>query len=303
MDTATGFHEGELAVQEKAGVRAEAQRLSGMLAPADLTGGAGKFLAAQRLLVLTARDDSGRLWASPLSGPSGFLEGIGTALEIAAAPAGTDPLAGLPAAQCVGLIAIEYETRRRLRVNGTLSTVDQHRLRVDVEQAYGNCPQYIRRRHVVSGGGVLAPGETAVRGTSLTSHHADSIWRVVTFFLGTAHPSRGVDASHRGGPPGFVRVDGRRLWWPDYPGNNMFNSLGNLAVDDTAALLFLDFTTGATLHLSGTASVEWAWPDVAADAAETGRRVTFSLDAVTETRGLGVREAYPTEAPHAGGNP
>jgi uncharacterized protein len=303
MDTATGFHEGELAVQEKAGVRAEAQRLSGMLAPADLTGGARSFLAAQRLLVLTARDDGGRLWASPLAGPPGFLEGRGTTLEVAAAPSGPDPLAGLPAGQGVGLIAIDYETRRRLRVNGTLRAVGQQRLQVEVEQVYGNCPQYIRRRRVESGPGVLAPGQAPVRGDSLTPHHAGLIRRADTFFLGTVHPSRGADASHRGGPPGFVRPRETGLWWPDYPGNNMFNSLGNLAVDDTAALLFLDFATGATLHLSGTASLEWAGPDVAPDAMETGRRVTFSLEALLEGQGLSVRDAGLTEDPDTGGNP
>lgn len=72
-----------------------------------------------------------------------------------------------------------------------------------------------------------------------------------TFFLGTTHPTRGNDASHRGGPPGFVRVTSpTTLWWPDFPGNNMFNSFGNLAVDDEAALLFTDFTTGATVQMS-----------------------------------------------------
>jgi predicted pyridoxine 5'-phosphate oxidase superfamily flavin-nucleotide-binding protein len=78
-----------------------------------------------------------------------------------------------------------------------------------------------------------------------------------TFFLGTIHPERGADASHRGGPPGFVHVVDDGLWWPDFPGNNMFNSLGNLAVDPTAALLFIDYATGATLHMSGAAATVW----------------------------------------------
>ena len=71
------------------------------------------------------------------------------------------------------------------------------------------------------------------------------------------HPTRGADASHRGGSPGFVRVAGGRLWWPDYPGNNMFNSLGNLAVDPAAALMFIDFFSGRTLQLSGAGDVRW----------------------------------------------
>ena len=72
-----------------------------------------------------------------------------------------------------------------------------------------------------------------------------------TFFLGTTHAISGNDASHRGGPPGFVRVAPEHLWWPDYPGNNMFNSFGNLSADPTAALLFMDFRAGITLQLSG----------------------------------------------------
>nr|HRD10520.1 pyridoxamine 5'-phosphate oxidase family protein [Mycobacterium sp.] len=103
-----------------------------------------------------------------------------------------------------------------------------------------------------------------------------------TFFLGTTHPEAGNDASHRGGPAGFVRVTDERLWWPDYPGNNMFNSFGNLAVDPTAALLFVDFRTGDTLQLSGTATVDWAAPAEDHDD-QTGRRVLFTPRQVVAT--------------------
>lgn len=104
-----------------------------------------------------------------------------------------------------------------------------------------------------------------------------------TFFLGTSHPSRGSDASHRGGPPGFVRVESPdRLWWPDFPGNNMFNSYGNLAVDDEAALLFVDFDTGAALHVTGTARVRWTAPGAAGDDGGVGRNVAFSVGAVVK---------------------
>ncbi|MGB8503905.1 pyridoxamine 5'-phosphate oxidase family protein [Mycobacterium sp.] len=83
------------------------------------------------------------------------------------------------------------------------------------------------------------------------------------------------DASHRGGPPGFVRMDGETLWWPDYPGNNMFNRFGNLAADPTAALLFIDFRTGHTLHLSGAATVQWDIPGDPDDDSHTGRGAHF----------------------------
>jgi len=62
------------------------------------------------------------------------------------------------------------------------------------------------------------------------------------------HPGRGADTSHLGGEPGFVRVHRGALWWPDYPGNNMFNSLGNIVENPAAALLFFDFAVGEGLR-------------------------------------------------------
>ena len=72
---AEGFHEGELAVQSRAGVRAQAARLGGtMLAVPDLNGGISGFLAERDFAVLTARDADGRLWTSALIASAGFLE-------------------------------------------------------------------------------------------------------------------------------------------------------------------------------------------------------------------------------------
>lgn len=127
------------------------------------------------------------------------------------------------------------------------------------------------------------------RGAALGPDDAELIRHADTFFLGTTHPERGRDASHRGGPPGFVRVDGNDLWWPDYPGNNMFNSFGNLAVDPAAALLFVDFPTGRTVHLSGSAEVEWA-DDAPGDDGHTGRRARFTTQAVVSGGLLAARE-------------
>jgi len=116
--------------------------------------------------------------------------------------------------------------------------------------------------------------------TALAEADAQLIRRADTFFLGTVHPERGADASHRGGPAGFVRLDGAsRLWWPDYQGNNLFNSLGNLAVDPEAALLFFNFHDGQALQLSGTAGVEWDHAGEPGDDAGTGRKVVAALAA------------------------
>ncbi|WP_181783087.1 pyridoxamine 5'-phosphate oxidase family protein [Pseudonocardia pini] len=283
----TTFHEGELAVQRRAGVAREAARLSGMLTDPSLDGGMGGFLAQRDLAVLTARDGEGRLWTSPLVGTPGFLDGSGRHLAVHAGFADTDPLHGLPAGQPVGLVTVDFARRRRLRVNGTLTAAGPTGLAVEVDQAYGNCPQYIRPRHLDPAG--APPRQVHARtSTSLTDAHRSALRSTATLFVGTLHPG-GADASHRGGAPGFVRVDGDRVWWPDYPGNNMFNTLGNLAVDDSAALLVLDFERGGTLHLSGRAAVEWTAPGATDDEGGTGRRVTFRPELIVEADDLPLR--------------
>ena len=152
---------------------------------------------------------------------------------------------------------MDFAARRRLRINGTLTT-EGDGLAIDVVQAYGNCPQYIHpRRPTPAEDGDRTPRRIR-RGDELQPEDVDLVQGADTFFLGTTHSEYGSDASHRGGPAGFVRADAHSLWWPDFPGNNMFNSLGNLAVDPTAALLFIDFRAGLALQLSGTAEVQWA---------------------------------------------
>jgi uncharacterized protein len=281
--TATGFHEGEIATQRRAGVESDAKRLERMLDSARISEGAAKFLSLQSFAALSGRDGEGRLWISPLTAPPGFLHGNGDVLRIAAAPREGDPLRQLPIGQPVGLIAIDMGARRRLRINGVLEARDRGpsdtEMTVRVDQAYGNCPQYIKPREV-NVAALRTP--TAARPASFLEPAAKRMIETAqTFFLGTNHPTRGSDASHRGGPAGFVRVESpRRLWWPDYPGNNMFNSFGNLAVNDEAALLFVDFATGSTLHVSGTAEVQWVIPGAAGDDGGVGRRVVFSIDTV-----------------------
>jgi hypothetical protein len=296
---AVGFHAGELAVQRQAGVEQEAARLAGMLEPARLRGGLAGFLADRTFAVLAARDQGGRLWASPLTGTPGYLAVTSlTTLQVTAAIPAADPLHALPAGQQVGMIAVEFATRRRVRLNGKLAGSADGRLLVEVEQAFGNCPQYIQQRTLAPDG----PGRDPSRGESrqaaaLSAADAELIRGADTFFLGTTHPDGGADVSHRGGRPGFVRVEGNRLWWPDYPGNNMFASFGNLAVNPEAALLFIDFGTGTTLHLSGTAGVGWDRSGAPGDDGHTGRYGHFDLRRLVASRSLGMREvahrAYP----------
>ncbi|WP_123026697.1 pyridoxamine 5'-phosphate oxidase family protein [Mycolicibacterium stellerae] len=279
---AVGFHSGELAVQRRAGVEAQAARLRPMMAPGELRGGAPAFVAHASFAAIGARDRDGRLWTSPLIGPPGFMA-VTTPTRLSLRnllPVG-DPLHDLPEGQPVGIVLIDFASKRRVRINGTLAATDGGGLAVDVVQAYGNCPQYIHPRRISAESDATATASDIEQSSSLGADDIALIHSADTFFLGTTHPERGNDASHRGGPTGFVHADHNTVEWPDYPGNNMFNSFGNLEIDPTAALLFVDFESGRTLQMSGRAVVDW---EKSAGHGDTGRWVRFTAESVVSSR-------------------
>jgi predicted pyridoxine 5'-phosphate oxidase superfamily flavin-nucleotide-binding protein len=279
------FHEGELFVQERAGLTDEALRFTRMLGAREFSYAMSSFVADRDLAFVTSRDSSGMLWTSAVYGEPGFCQADRATLHVKGRPLRGDPLHELQRGAQIGLLFIDFHRRRRLRVNGVLGVRDDG-FDVIVDQVYGNCPQYIRQREAEP---VVVPGATH---PTVSFHpraeptHLEQVSRADTFILGTSHPSRGADTSHRGGPTGFVRVEGDELWWPDYPGNNLFNSMGNIAVDPATALLFLDFRAGTSLQMSGTAQLDWNVPHLRDDESATGRRVRFTPVRTVHTRGI-----------------
>jgi predicted pyridoxine 5'-phosphate oxidase superfamily flavin-nucleotide-binding protein len=167
-----------------------------------------------------------------------------------------------------------------LRINGHLTAVGHDELVITAHQAYGNCPQYIHQRYADEEALATGSSEGVRVSTALSPADRSLISAADTFFLGTTHPVRGSDASHKGGPAGFVHVTSEtELSWQDFKGNNMFNSFGNLEVDDEAALLFIDFVSGTTVHLSGTARLRW--DPSAGPGGVVSRQCDFSVAAVT----------------------
>ncbi|MFI6464240.1 pyridoxamine 5'-phosphate oxidase family protein [Streptomyces sp. NPDC050528] len=271
------YHAGSRAVQDLAGVRELADHV-GQIIGQGIKPVAAAFLELQPLLILGAADPAtGRVWASPLTGTPGFVRATGPhQISITGAPRPTDPLTpalsearDLP----VGTIALDPRTRRRMRVDGQLRRTAGG-LAIEAERVFSNCPKYIQRRESYETIATREP-ERPRHTTELTSMQTEFIKTADTFFLATVH-KHGADASHRGGNPGFVQATSPHdLTWPDYTGNAMFLSLGNLVTDPRAGLLFLDWTTGTTLQLTGKASPEFD---------ENGeRRVRFTLTEAIET--------------------
>src|SRR5262249_46673533 len=154
---------------------------------------------------------AGAVHASLVFGEPGFLSAASGGSELALAPArahvrGDDPLWDeLAASPALGLLALEFTSRRRLRVNGTPRRTPDG-LALVVAEAYANCRKHSgrrRRRGARRRGGAPRPAKS---GRELDGERRALLVRADTLFVASAHPTRGLDASHRGGEPGFVRV-------------------------------------------------------------------------------------------------
>lgn len=286
-DPESPFHLGEQKVQERLGVRDIEDWARKVVRP-YLPDEHRAFYAAMPFLVVAARDDQGRPWPTLLVGEEGFVTSpnasslvigakpvLGDALESAFVP-GTD----------IGILGIELATRRRNRVNGRVGENGSGAIVCTVEQTFGNCPQYIREREWrrIDDN---SPG-TPITGTRLTPSQREWIGAADTFFIASGYRAEGesatfgMDASHRGGDRGFVRVAGEtRLEFPDYAGNNHFNTIGNLVLDPRAGFLFIDFESGGLLQLTGRATVDWD-SDALSQFPGARRLVTFDIEEIVE---------------------
>jgi len=260
---ATTWHPGERIVHERVGESAIAARIS---IQATVPPVAAEFLAAQSLLWIASR--VGRdVWVSPVSGPPGFasVSGLEQVVVSANVPAG-DPLeSALAASSRIGILAIEPGTRRRMRLNGRSSPTDRGFV-VDLDQTYSNCSRFIQRREPGDPAPAVGEVPSPVQSTELSEEQTRWLESADTFFIGTTDASGNADASHRGGTPGFVKVmSPTHFRFPDYAGNHMYMTLGNLEVEPSAGFSFVDWQRGAVLQISGQARVEF---DSAAAAAE-----------------------------------
>ncbi|MET9107699.1 pyridoxamine 5'-phosphate oxidase family protein [Streptomyces zhihengii] len=293
MDLSSGpYHEGSLAVQRRTGAL-EAAAHVGRSIGSGIKPVAAAFLGLQPMLVLGAADGAGRMWASPLTGRPGFLRATGAhTVSVAAALPQHDPLAGALARGPVpaGAIVLDPRTRRRMRMGGTV-TPSPRGLLLETGRVFANCPKYIQRRELLAAGDGTAPPAPLVRSAERLTPGQQAFLRAAdTFFVATGTPD-GVDASHRGGGPGFLEVASpTELSWRDYPGNAMFLTLGNLARDPRAGLLLLDWSTGTTLQLTGTARTEHTHGG--------GRTVRFTVTGALQAEGASpLRWSSPEYSP------
>lgn len=247
------FHEGERRAQALAGFQLKGAPIRDFMPEQHRV-----FFQQLPILFLAAPDAQGWPVATALTGAPGFVTSPDAiTLRVGARPAADDPAAaGLLVGAPVGLLGLDFATRRRNRANGVVSALTTDAFFVEVRQSFGNCPQYIQTRVPQQATGTPAAAEIL---SGIDPAAARSIAEADTFFIASRAPGEagGFDMSHRGGMPGFVATEGDVLTIPDYRGNRYLNTFGNLVVDDRAGLLFADFATGDLLQVQGRAEIVW----------------------------------------------
>ncbi|AIY39287.1 putative iron-sulfur binding protein [Collimonas arenae] len=273
------FHRGEQAVQQRAGVL-EKMAARSQFIRSSMPDQHREFFSQLPFMIVGSVDRQQQPWASIVTGAPGFVTSPDAEhLEVHAHLLAADPLQHTLAGNAaIGLLGIEPHTRRRNRMNGKIEKWGADGWTVKVEQSFGNCPKYIQARRPSLAAGTDIATPVIHRASELDSAMQDLIEAADTFFIATAYlgdksvaggegqgNGYGVDVSHRGGKPGFVRIDdAKTLTVPDFVGNFYFNTIGNLVEHARAGLLFIDFVSGDLLYLAVTAELIWDGPEVIA---------------------------------------
>lgn len=279
------FHRGEIEVQERAEVRAIADEIGEGIHD-GVSQGVADFLALRRMAVLGTVDADNRVTASLVAGEPGFIGALDQrTIEVRRLPHVGDPLLENLAQQShVAMLVIDFLKSRRVRINGE-GRIEDGTIRITTRQVYGNCKRYIQERLIAGAREECGNGQgSSVRSRELTVAQREQIAAADTLFIATDNPQDGADVSHKGGSPGFVHVsDERHLAIPDYNGNSMFNSLGNLTINPRAGILLIDFNNGRTLQIMGAATIDWD-RERARSFAGAERLIDFAIEEIIDDR-------------------
>ncbi|WAC12984.1 pyridoxamine 5'-phosphate oxidase family protein [Dyadobacter pollutisoli] len=268
------YHTGEEQAQLITGEKAVGDR-NGRIVTNKIIPGAIHFIQNQPFFIASSMNENGEIWASVIAGTEGYVIVMDeSTIQIDSNLVISNPQdsfwGNIIAHSKIGLLFIEPLSRRRFRVNGSVS-MEENLVTIAIEQAYPNCPKYIQKRFLSRNETSPYSGEIE-SGSVLTSYIKGIVANADTFYVGSASDGGDLDASHRGGSPGFISigVDGSFLI-PDYQGNSMYNTLGNFLVNSQAALVFIDFEQMKTIQLTGTTEVMWDLDIADPDGAGTRR--------------------------------
>lgn len=256
----TPWHNGEVQIHKSLGITEKMNKLGQLMIRDHMPDQHREFYVGLEFLVLSALDETGRVWPFIWAGQLGFISSPDPKHLVIK----NGSLSGQPdglllrEGDKISILGIVPETKRRNRLNGTIIRTDRTEIEVRVDQSYGNCPRYI---HVREKGENIRSGIVEDRET-LSIEDKTFIAASDTLFIASrvaeveSDPRKGIDINHRGGPTGFIKLRAENsLVIPDYAGNNFFNTFGNILNDPRTGVLIPNFQTGDLLTLNGKAEV------------------------------------------------
>lgn len=275
------FHTGQLAVQKITGeeeiAKARIPMIQSSLHPRSVS-----FIEHQVLAFLGSEDLNEDIWLSLLVGERGFisipsLQEIKFDLSKITSDRTDIFFKNIKTKSTVGMLFHDAARRARYRAWG-IANQEGDQLSFDIRMGYPSCPKHIQREVIELPEDTTAISPKYQNGTALGKLEKDWILNAHTFFIATQTKKGDIEASHRGGDPGFIEIqENGLLRVPDYLGNSMFSTLGNIYENPKAALLFIDYKKGETLQLTGHAELQFDQnsQDDFYTSGETGRFWTF----------------------------
>ncbi|MFJ3599683.1 MULTISPECIES: pyridoxamine 5'-phosphate oxidase family protein [unclassified Streptomyces] len=255
-DRPANFHSGELTAQIRAGQTAEAEWLGPVVKP-FLAEGGRSLIKSAHIAVATTIGRNGAPVLSLLAADAGAFGALGSSglMIPRAAVSPADSLFGnLQRDRRIGLVYLDPHTRRRFRVNGEVVDSRTDPLEVSILEAFPNCKKYLVRQQVATA--AQAPAKAATQGRSITRAAAALLCRASLVFVGSANPQGQLDAATRSGDPGFIReVERNTFEIPDFAGNAMYQTIGNLLLEPRVSIGLID--GDEFLVLTGSSTTHW----------------------------------------------
>lgn len=253
------YHEGEREIQQKVGERHIADR-NGAVITNMIIKGAINFIEKQPMAVVSSSNNEKELWISLLIGDFGFTKvphpnAIVFNKEKIKSHSDDIFYKNISLNPSIGSLFIELDTRRRFRINGECKQ-NENKIEVTIKESYPNCPKYIQKRVIEMPEYFKQTNAAIIEGNILSDIEKKWISEADTMFVGSSSNGKNLDASHRGGNPGFIELlDDITLKIPDYSGNSLYNTFGNIVQNPHVGLLFIDFEKRQTLQLTGKGSL------------------------------------------------
>ncbi|KAK0739125.1 hypothetical protein B0T21DRAFT_382239 [Apiosordaria backusii] len=278
-----GWHDGERAVHTLLRVPTSSRENPTNV---GLSRSHGDRVSASPLIAIGALDDQGRPWTSIWGGKRNFARQISQDRLVMASlvdeshdpvikSLGLDRLADGELGQTSGdkaisALSIDLESRDRVKLAGKMvvgalvrrpnsEAVSEVQLGFQVEESLGNCPKYLNKKVIRA----HLPSPQLVSASLPLPEEAISLLAKADLFFLSSTNGQTMDTNHRGGPPGFMRVisnsdpsargnSGVVLIYPEYSGNRLYQTLGNLHTNPLIGIAIPDFDTSDVLYLTGT---------------------------------------------------